>query len=114
MPNQRNEQLDQNKNLQTNLATNKKTSSTLIHKSKLTSVATKNVRNEIEVPQTPTNQEDLSTIMHATMHSSQKKNIHNKQKCLNVLRIAFLKNINFVSMMIHDLNTYQKKVQFAK
>jgi len=73
MPNQPNEQLNQNKNLQTNLATNKNTSSTPVDNTKPTSVATKNVRNEIEVPQASTNQEDLSTIMHATMCSSQKR-----------------------------------------
>jgi len=100
--------------VQNNPTGNKNTSSTPVNKTKPTSVATKNVRNEIEVPQASTHQEDLSTVMHATMCSSQKKNIQNRQKCLNVLRNASLKNINFVSMMIHDLNTYQKKVQFAK
>jgi len=56
---------------------------------------TKNVRKEIEVPQASTHQEDLSTVTHATMRSSQKKEYPEQTKVFECVKERIFKKFKF-------------------
>jgi len=105
--NQWNEQIDKTKNVENNKTTNENKSSITVDK-------TKNVRKEIEVPQASTHQEDLSTVTHATMRSSQKKEYPEQTKVFECVKERIFKKYKFCKYDDPRLEYLPKKGSICK